>query len=296
MTDPEHKSALPPDAEPDPIAVTFDHGVLVIRMVNQKTRNSLTARMRDRLAETLNAAAQNPDVRAIYITAEGPTFCSGGDLHMLKDEWDPWAVHQRFQKLGAWFLSFLQIPKPVVVGVNGHAVGGGMGIALAGDLVYAAEEAQFIPGFFRLGTVPDIGTMYTLPRLIGMARAKRLLFGNEPMSAREALEAGLVAKIVPAAELEAAGLQKAHELARGPAAAIGLSKMLMARSFETGLNEMFLLEALGQGLAMSSGEFHEGLTAMLEKRPADFPGAAKNNPVKGRPAKDRPDEPEEDTP
>jgi 2-(1,2-epoxy-1,2-dihydrophenyl)acetyl-CoA isomerase len=269
------------------IETRIDQSVLEVRFTNEKSRNSLTAEMRAQLAEITTSAAQNPDVRAIYITGQGSAFCSGGDLNMLKNEWDPWAVHRRFQKLGAWFLDFLQIPKPVIVGVNGVAVGGGMGLALAGDLIYAAEEASFVPGFFRLGTVPDIGTMYTLPRLIGMARAKRFLFGNEPMTAREAYDIGLVAKVMPKAELDAACLEKARKLAQGPATVIGLSKMIMARSFETGLNEMFLFESFGQSLAMSSGEFHEGLAALMEKRRPDFPAAN----AKGRgPAKIQRDE------
>ena len=98
------------------------------------------------------------------------------------------------------------------------------------------------------------------------------------MTAREAFDIGLVAKVVPKAELDVACLEKARELAQGPATVIGLSKMIMARSFETGLNEMFLFESFGQSLAMSSGEFHEGLSALLEKRRPDFQGAN----VKGR--------------
>jgi 2-(1,2-epoxy-1,2-dihydrophenyl)acetyl-CoA isomerase len=257
------------------VSAQMDGGVLVIRFVNEASRNSMTAEFRNQLGDALSGAARDPAVRAVYITGQGTAFCSGGDLHMLKNESDPWSVHQRFQRLGAWFLSFLQFPKPVVVGVNGFAVGGGIGIALAGDLIYAADDAKFIPGFFRLGVVPDVGTMYTLPRLIGMARAKRFLFGNEPMGAQEAHDCGLVARIVPRAALDEAGLAKARELAEGPAAVMGLAKSLLARSFETGMNEMFMLEAFGQGLAMSSGEFREGLAAMLEKRPARFTEAEK---------------------
>lgn len=263
------------------VSVTLDDSVLVVRLVNERSRNSLTAELRSQLAAAVTNAASDNAVRAIYITGQGAAFCSGGDLHMLKKEHDPWAVHQRFQLLRSWFLSFLQIPKPVVVGVNGYAVGGGMGLALAGDLIYAADDAQFISGFFRLGVIPDVGTMYTLPRLIGMARTKRFLFGDEPMTAREAYECGLVAKVVPRAELDEACLKKAKQLAAGPAEIIGLSKSLLARTFETGMNEMFMLESLGQGLAMSSGEFEEGLSAMLEKRPAKFAEVSQPKPADG---------------
>jgi 2-(1,2-epoxy-1,2-dihydrophenyl)acetyl-CoA isomerase len=114
--------------------------------------------------------------------------------------------------------------------------------------------------------------MYTLPRLVGMARAKQLLFGNATWSARDALAAGLVVQVVADDELDAACMDKARALAAGPVAVMGLAKLIMARSFETGLDEMFLYEGLGQALATSSGEFREGLDALLEKRPAKFDG------------------------
>src|SRR3989337_4553146 len=113
-----------------------------------------------------------------------------------------------------------------------------MGLALGGDLIIAAESAKFMAAFFRLGVIPDIGMMYTLPRLIGLARAKRFLFGNETLSAREAYDIGLVARVVPDEELDRECLKQAQQFARGPAAVMGLSKLLLSRTFETGLNEM----------------------------------------------------------
>src|SRR5690606_24770490 len=107
----------------------------------------------------------------------------------------------------------------------------------AGDLIVAGESARFMAAFFRVGVCPDVATMYTLPRLVGMARAKQLLFGNATWSARDALAAGLVVEVVPDAELDAVCMQKARTLAAGPAAVMGLAKLVMARSFETGLDE-----------------------------------------------------------
>jgi 2-(1,2-epoxy-1,2-dihydrophenyl)acetyl-CoA isomerase len=201
---------------------------------------------------------------------------------MLNNECDPWSTHRRFRRLGSWFLQMLQFEKPVVVGVNGYAVGGGIGLALTGDLVIAAESAKLVAGFFRLGVIPDIGMMYTLPRLIGLARAKRFLFGDETLSASEAFDLGMVARVVPDHQLDLECLQQAKQFAAGPSHVMGLAKLLMSRSFETGFNEMFMLEDLGQALAMSSDEFHEGLSAMLDRRPADFVAAGKANPTTRR--------------
>lgn len=256
------------------VAVEQQGGVMIIRLVDIETRNSLTNEFREQLGEAVAQAQTSASVRAVYLTATGPTFCSGGNLQSLKGESEPWTVHRRFKRLSRWLLPLIGLDKPVVVGVNGHAVGGGMGLALTGDLVIAAERAVFMAGFFRLGVVPDIGIMYHLPRLIGMARAKQFLFGRGELTARQAETWGLVAEVVPDESLETAGLAAAARLAAGPLDAMGLAKSLMARSFETSLTDMFAYEGFGQVLAMASGEFQEGLDALLERRKPDFASCA----------------------
>lgn len=248
--------------------------VMVIRLNSPQNRNSLTTELRQQLGEAVEQAEIDPSVRAVFLTGEGPTFCSGGDFKMLQTECDPWSVHRRFRKLSRWLAPLVTLDKPVVVGVRGHAVGGGMGLALTGDVIIAGESTKFMSGFFRLGTVPDIGVMYHLPRLIGMAQAKNFLFSGATMLAKDALELGLVAKIVPDDQVEAAGLEEALRLAEGPAEVMGLAKTLMARSFETSLAEMFAFEGFGQVLAMSNPEFREGLSAAIERRSPNFVSAA----------------------
>ncbi|GJH27032.1 enoyl-CoA hydratase/isomerase family protein [Caballeronia novacaledonica] len=248
--------------------------VLVIKLCSPENRNSLTAELRKQLGDAVELAENDRAIRSVFLTSDGPTFCSGGDLRMLQTACDPWPVHRRFRNLSRWLTPLITLDKPVVVGVRGAAVGGGMGLALTADVLIAGEGAKFIPGFFKLGALPDIGTMYHLPRLIGMARAKNMLFSGASLSAREAFELGLVAKVVPDDQIEAAGFAEAARLAEGPAEVMGLAKTLMARSFETTLHDMFAFEGLGQALAMSNPEFREGLTAALESRRADFEGAA----------------------
>jgi 2-(1,2-epoxy-1,2-dihydrophenyl)acetyl-CoA isomerase len=248
--------------------------VLVVRLDSPENRNSLTMELRRQLGAAVEEAENEHSIRAVFLTGEGPTFCSGGDFNMLKTKCDPWPVHRRFRNFSRWLTPLMTLEKPVVVGVRGQAVGGGMGLALTGDVLIAGESAKFMSGFFRLGTVPDIGMMYNLPRLIGMARAKKFLFSGATMSPQEALELGLVAQVVPDEQVEAAGLAEAARLAAGPAEVMGLAKALMARSFETSLNDMFTFEGLGQALAMSNPEFREGLAAAMEKRRPDFQGVA----------------------
>jgi 2-(1,2-epoxy-1,2-dihydrophenyl)acetyl-CoA isomerase len=256
------------------VATTREGSVFVIRLCSPENRNSLTTELREQLGGAVESAQQDRSVRAVYLTADGPTFCSGGDLRLLQTACDPWSVHRRFRNLSRWLSPLITMDKPVVVGVSGHAVGGGLGLALTGDVLFVGESAKLMSGFFRLGAIPDIGVMYHLPRLIGMARAKNLLFSNGSLTAQEAVDLGLAAKVVPDDQLDAAGLAEAARLAAGPAEVIGLAKTLMARSFETSLADMFAFEGFGQALAMSNPEFREGLAAAIEGRRADFPEAA----------------------
>lgn len=261
----------------DPVSTTMDGNVLIVRLCAPKTRNSLTTELRERLGEIVIEADRSPDVRALFLTADGPTFCSGGDFQMLQTASDPWSVHRRFRGLARWLLPLIQLEKPVVVGVNGHAVGGGMGLALAGDVLIAGESAKFMAGFFRLGAVPDIGMMYHLPRLVGMARARQFLFGNLTLDAAQAEAWGLVSAVVPDARLFEKGLEEARRLASGPAEVMGLAKQLLARSYETSLSDMFRFEGFGQAMAMSNAEFKEGLSALIDRRSPDFPHAARGS-------------------
>ncbi|MDP1567661.1 MAG: enoyl-CoA hydratase-related protein [Polaromonas sp.] len=261
---------------------TLDGSVLVIRLASPENRNSLSLEMREHLGEAVAYAERERSVRSVYLTGEGTSFCSGGDFRMLKDASDPWPVHRRFRQFHRWLMPLTQLEKPVVVGVRGQAVGGGMGLALTGDILIAGESAKFVSGFTRLGAIPDIGVMYHLPRLIGMSRAKNFLFGGATMTAPEALELGIVKKVVPDADLDDAGMEEAARLAAGPAEVIGLAKMLMARSFENSLEEMFTYEGLGQALAMSSAEFREGFGAAMDKREVDFAAAAARALESGR--------------
>lgn len=256
------------------IEIQRDGPVLVIRLASEATRNSLTREMRFELREATRQIEDDHSVRAVYLTSKGNVFCSGGDLNMLQKASDPWPVHRRFRHAATLFPPFATLNRPVVCGLRGTAIGGGMGIALMADQIVAGESAQFVAGFFRLGVVPDCLTLYSLPRLVGLARARNFLFNNGSWDARELLNLGLATSVVPDADVDAAGMALAQKLAAGPSEVIGLSKQLMLKSFESSLTEMMDYENFGQVLAMSSVEFREGLAALVEKRNADFPGAS----------------------
>jgi 2-(1,2-epoxy-1,2-dihydrophenyl)acetyl-CoA isomerase len=251
------------------IELERDGPVLIVRLNNPGARNALSRDMRYSLREVSRRVQDDRSVRAVYLTAKGDSFCAGGDLGMLVNANKPWEVHRRFRHSDNVFPPLLMLDRPVVCGVKGYAVGGGFGLALTADLIVAGESAQFMAGFYRLGVVPDCLTMYTLPRLVGLAKARNFLLTNGTWTAKDAADLGIAAKVVPDDEVESAGLAMAHKLASGPAEVMGMAKMLLMRTFETGLDDMMLFEDLGQSLAMAGAEFHEGLQALRERRPAD---------------------------
>jgi 2-(1,2-epoxy-1,2-dihydrophenyl)acetyl-CoA isomerase len=256
-----------------------DGPVLIVRLANERSRNTLTREMRFSLRDVVREIEDDRSVRAVYLTGKGPSFCAGGDLNFLSKASAPWAVHRRFRHADTLFPPLMTLDRPVVCGVRGHAVGGGLGLALMADLVVAGESAQFMAGFYRLGVVPDCLTLFALPRLIGLARARNFLLTNGVWTAQDAFGLGLAAKVTADEDVDREGLALAHSLAQGPAEVMGLAKQILLKSFESSLDDIMLYEDLGQALAMSSAEFKEGLSALVEKRRPDHLAAALADPV-----------------
>lgn len=241
--------------------------VLIIRLANEASRNSLSREMRFSLRDITREVQDDLTIRSIYFTGKGKSFSAGGDLRMLMQASEPWDVHRRFRHSATLFPPFLTLNRPVVCGVRGMAMGGGLGLALMSDLIIAGESAQFGAGFFRIGAIPDCLALFTLPRLVGLARARNFLLTDETWSAATAVDLGIALKMVPDDQVDAEGIALAQKLAEGPSEVMGLAKQLLLRSFETSVTEIMDYEGFGQVLAMSSAEYREGLAALVEKRP-----------------------------
>jgi 2-(1,2-epoxy-1,2-dihydrophenyl)acetyl-CoA isomerase len=245
--------------------------------------NALTTDMRDQLADWLAEASADLEVRAVVIMGTGTRgFCTGADLrgsrpqaakpegapaHVLGD--GARTIRNGWQRLVA---SVLDCEKPVIAGVNATAAGGGMHLALACDLVIAAEEARFIEVFIRRGIVPDAGGAYLLARLVGPQRAKELFFFGDDVPAQEALRLGLVNRVVPRADLEKVVGEWAERLASGPTKAIGMAKALANRALEVDRATAFWEEAYAQELITSTLDAREGMASFVERRAPDFKG------------------------
>jgi len=245
--------------------------------------NAMTAAMRDQIADWLDEASADLAVRAVVITGAGTrAFCSGADLRgnrpgPARPEGAPEQavgdvarlIRDGWQRLVA---SVIDCEKPVVAAVNGTAAGGGMHLALACDLVVAAEEARFIEVFVRRGIAPDAGGAWLLTRLVGIQRAKELFFFGDDVPATEAHRLGLVNRVVPLADLEATARMLAERLASGPTKAIGVAKWLTNRALDVDRATAFSDEALAQELVNRSEDAQEGIASFVERRPPVFRG------------------------
>ena len=266
-----------------------DGAVLTIRLANEKARNALSRDMRLSLREVIREIEDDRTIRAVYLTGKGAAFCAGGDLDLISKANDPWPVHRRFRHASNLFQSLTALDRPVVCGVRGHAIGGGLGVALMADLIVAGTSARFSAGFNRIGTVPDCMTLFALPRIVGLGVARAFLLTNGVWDAERAMQLGIAAEVVPDEDVDRRGLELAHQLAAGPAEVMGMSKLLLLKAFESSMDDLMLHEGMGQALAMSSVEFREGLAAVQERRTPDFLGAVLSHPLSdGLPGPDKP--------
>ncbi len=254
----------------DPLLYALADGVATLTLNRPEVMNGLSTDLRQAL--TAGIARASAEARVIVLTGAGRGFCSGQDLSdagdlasldleaVLNDEYVP------------MLRAIYDCPLPTIAAVNGPAAGAGANLALACDVVIAAESATFIQAFARIGLVPDAGGTYWLPRQIGLPRAIGAALFAEPVSAAQAEEWGMIWQAVPDAEFPATVATRARQLANGPTGTYRLIKQALRASFENGLAPQLALEAALQGEAGKSADFREGVAAFLEKRPARYQG------------------------
>ncbi|MDX3585138.1 enoyl-CoA hydratase/isomerase family protein [Streptomyces europaeiscabiei] len=270
-----------------------DNAVSWITLNRPEAMNAITPDQRERLIHLLADASADPAVRAVVITATGRGFCAGADLRGAANGGGSATGSgpagggsatgggarvagdvARVIRLGAQRLvaAVLDCEKPVIAAVNGTAAGIGAHLALACDLVLAAEEARFIEVFVRRGLVPDGGGAYLLPRLVGPHRAKELMFFGDALSAADAERLGLVNRVVPAPDLEKTAREWAERLAAGPTRALALTKHLVNTSLDTDRATAFAAEAAAQEINMTTADAQEGVASFVERRTPRYEG------------------------
>lgn len=253
-----------------PPVLTEIVGNLLIITLNHPKVNALTLEMIETIHKTLKQAGRDEHVRSIILTHHGPVFSAGHDLREVER-----ARAESFRRhLQATYnpliLQIRRLEKPVLAAINGSVSGAALGIALACDLRIATAEARFLVGFLGIGLVADAAVSLLLPTLIGLGRASEHTFLNEPINAQQALEWGMVNRIVPAERLDEEARSLASSLANGPVHAMGLAKRAYNKSMLSHLEQVLDYEAHLQEIASKSSEHQEGLQAFLEKRQPQY--------------------------
>jgi len=258
--------------------------VLWLTLNRPDAGNAITPDVRNRMIEHLAEANGSFDVRAVVITAAGEKhFCTGADLRAGRAALPPKpeGVPERIPGDAARMIrtgiqrligGIMDCEKPVIAAVNGTAAGGGAQIVMACDLAIAADNARLIQVFVRRGLIPDGGGTYLLPRVVGMKKAKELVFFGDDVSAAEAEQLGLINKVVPQAELRAATKEWVGRLASGPTKTIGFAKRLLNHSPDIDRATAFEEEALYVELVAGTTDSTEGVASFIERRPPEFKG------------------------
>jgi 2-(1,2-epoxy-1,2-dihydrophenyl)acetyl-CoA isomerase len=260
-------------SDEQPILYTTDQGVATLTLNRPDRRNAVTPTLLRELGAALDRAAADNTVRALVLTGAGKGFCAGQDLSAFGGPSDPDQVRATvLENYKPVIMRLCTIEKPIIAAVNGAAAGAGASLALACDLRILADDATLVQAFSNIGLVPDAGSSWFLVRLVGYSRALEIAITGERISAQRCLELGLTNRVAPAATLASAAQEWAHQLARRPTLAIGLTKRLMQQAGDRNLETIIHLEAELQSVAVCSHDHREGVTAFLEKRQPVFQG------------------------
>jgi enoyl-CoA hydratase/carnithine racemase len=253
------------------VLVDRDGGVVTVTLNRPDRLNALTATMAAELLAVVRDVGGRPDDRVLVLTGAGRAFCAGADLSE-----DSLVAAQGglrgMRALGDVVLALHRLPQPTIAKVGGVAVGAGLNLALGCDLIVASEDARMSQIFSKRGLTVDGGGSWLLPRLVGLHRAKELVFLSDMLSAADAADLGLVNRVVPAAELDAVVAEWAARLAAGPPVALSMSKALLNAGAARSMAEAVEAEAQAQSLNFTTADVAEAMQAFVEKREPRFEG------------------------
>jgi len=263
-------------SENELIRTAVDDGVGVITFNRPERMNALGADMRELLLASLRKMDGDPAVRAIMLTGEGRAFCAGGDVKEMNQRLDgngPAAEPPHFTPTRDKVLALMRsMPVPIIGAINGAAVGAGMNIALGCDMRIASDRATFGEVFVRRGLHPDWGGTLFLPQLVGTAKACELIFSGRIINAEEALQLGIINRLVPHEGFHEAALAWAKEFAHGPTVAIGLAKRNIYNNMQATLEGALAAETNALAVVRATEDSAEGIRAFVEKREPAFQG------------------------
>ncbi len=248
------------------------NAIATITLNRPEVYNALNDGITYELHDALKKVSKDDTIRVMILTGAGKAFCSGQDLKAAVGQEKRSFLDSLRKRYNPIISAMKSLPKPIICRLNGVAAGAGCSLALACDMIIASEEATLIEVFINIGLVPDSGSSYFLPRLVGRAKAFELCSMGSKVKADEALQLGLVNKVTSAAELDASVKAYADHFAQAPTKSIGLIKRMLDKSATSTLDEMLEYEAYCQEIAGTSHDYKEGVSAFLEKRKPAFTG------------------------
>ena len=248
-----------------------DQQIWLLTLSRPRARNAIDDQMRADLRRAVDYVAENTSIRGLVLTGAGRAFCAGGDIEGMRSRLEQgpragelgWRRQREFHETLA---KLYHLDRPTVAAVNGPAVGLGLDLALTCDFVFAAETATLASSFVRRGLVPDGGGTFHLPRRVGVAKAKELVFSGRAVAADEALRAGLADRVLPPVDLLPAAVNWLAELAVHPQLAQGLAKDMLNRSLESSLDEINLLGSQAQAVCYASPDHQDSVREFLATR------------------------------
>ncbi len=254
------------------VLVNVEDGIATITLNRPEAMNALNQEMKEELVQALEESKKNHSVKVVVLTGCGRAFTAGGDLGYLASITDPITARDFITSIGKIVTLIMTMEKPVIAMVNGVAAGAGFNLALACDIVFCAASARFAQSFVKVGLIPDCGGLYLLPRIVGLHKAKELMFTADLIDAQTALDLKVVNRVVPDAELKEVTYQFAEKLAQSAPIALGMIKRMMNRSDNLDLESTLELEANLQTICMQTQDHKEGVAAFKEKRKPLFQG------------------------
>ncbi len=250
----------------------LSEGVCTITFNRPEFYNAFNDGISFEFQNALKAAAKDDAVRVVVITGEGKAFCSGQDLKSARDEDEKMFYNSLEKRYNPIVRLMRGLPKPIIARLNGVAAGAGCSLALASDLIVAAQSAKLVEVFINIGLVPDSGSSFFLPNLVGYQKAFELCAMGTKVSAQEAFELGIINKVVDDSELDAAVKGYTDYFAQAPTKSIGMIKRMLNKASHSSLDEMLEYEKYNQQIAGTSDDYKEGKQAFLEKRKPEFKG------------------------
>ncbi len=252
---------------------SVENGICSITLNRPDVFNSFNEELSAEIIDALKKTAKDESVRVVVISGTGKAFCSGQDLKDIKGKLGERSLGESvLRRYNPMILGIREMAKPVICKLNGVAAGAGASLALACDMIVASETASLIEVFANVGLVPDSGSSFFLPRLVGYNKAFELITLTSKITAKEAFDMGFVYKVVAPEELDNAVNELAQRYATGPTKAYAMIKKMLNKAYTANLNEMLLEEYYGQELAGRSEDYKEGVTAFTEKRKPVFTG------------------------